>query len=320
MEWNFSQPYRTETWLKELEGRELKTPICIPSYKRPDAPILSKKGFIRNTPELTRDKVFVFIRDTEEEYQSYKWAEEFVTLVPLPNHVKEIGLTREAILQWGIKHNYHNLFMFDDRLLSLKVLAPYLTRNNKLVMGKYSGSTNYKALLLWEYFHKIFTTTVSGVNNWNICWCPKNINRQFMVNNPGSSWTYMNLDLDDCKKYDLHFYDTREKGIEDVAFMYNTMIKGLPSRLFTDISFTDISPETLHEKTITSGGNASYPKLNRFERLAVMIKKFWENTLNTKWPNTPTGFYVYKNDLEKMRFRFEWTKYWSKYYEEHKVK
>lgn len=57
MEWDFSQSYRTETWLKELEGRDLKTPVCILSYKRPDAPILSKKGLIQNTPELTKDKV-----------------------------------------------------------------------------------------------------------------------------------------------------------------------------------------------------------------------------------------------------------------------
>ena len=320
MEWDFTQPYRTETLLTELKGAKLQTPVCILSYKRADAPIFSQRGLLQNTPELGKDNVFVFIRDTTDQYMEYKRIKNFATLVPLPKYVEEAGLTREAILQWCIQNHYKNVFMFDDRLLNLNVLAPGLTCNSKLILGKSKESTNYNALLLWEHFHKLYPTTVSGITSWGTCWYPKNINRPFAVNNPGSCWCYMNIDLEDCVKYDLHFYDTREKGIDDSTFLYFAMVKGLPSRVFTDIAYKEVLPEVLHKKQSGSGSNAVCSGMTRDERLLQMAQTFWKNVLNTDWPDDPPGFYVYKNKTEGARFRFNFAKYWAPYYEQHKVK
>ena len=130
----------------------------------------------------------------------------------------------------------------------------------------------------------------------------------------------MNVDLMDCVKYDLHFYDTREKGIEDGTFLYYAMMKGLPSRVFTDLAFKEVYPEQLHKKNANTGSNASYSGLTRNERLLIMKKKFWEANLGLEWPAKHPGFYVAKHKSEGIIFRFNFTKYWSKYYEEHKVK
>lgn len=316
-----SQMYRTEIWLQELEGKSLQTPIAIPSYKRPNAPIFSKRGFLQHTPELTKDDVFVFIRDTAEQYQAYKTIENSVTLVPLPKYVEEIGLTREYILQWGIQHNYQNIFMFDDRLLTLKVLAPHVTCNNNLILAKCSESTNYKALLLWEHFHKIFPTTVSGVAPWGSCWLPVNINREFAVNNPGASWVYMNINLNDCKQYDLHFYHIQDKGNEDTTFLYFVMSKGLPSRVFSDIAYKEIFPDRVHNQSISGGGAGIYSNLTRKERFLLGTQIFWKNVLNLEFPTKHPGFRILKTERsDGTTFRFNFKRYWAPYYEQHKVR
>lgn len=322
--YDFSKPYRTETWSNALKGHKLKTPVTIPSVNRPDAPILRPGGFLDKTPEFDKNDVFIFIRDTKEQYDLYKHLERKYTLVPLPHHVREIGLTREAILQWGIKNGYNNLFMFDDRLTQLIVLAPKLTRNAKLCMAQYSDTSNYLALLLWEHFHKIYPTTVSGIVGWGHCWYPENINAEFKVNNPASAYCYINIDLDDCKKFDLHYYDTLKYGTEDSHFLYDVLIRGLPSRVFSDIAFKEVHPEDLHLKNINSGGSSNisgYQGMTRKDRLLQMKKLFVTQTLGLDWDNLDhPGLKIQKHKTEGIMVRFYFSKYWAKYYEEHCAK
>ena len=98
--------YRTEQWYELVKNNELKTPICVPSYKRPNAPIFTSKI----AKSLNKDQFFVCIRNDESEINAYKWLEEqdVATLVLLDN-VTDIGNTRGAIVSEFYKRGYKKI-------------------------------------------------------------------------------------------------------------------------------------------------------------------------------------------------------------------
>ena len=304
MEYDFSQPYRTELWLKEIQNHQLKSPICIPSYHRPNAPVFSKKSKLRNTPE---------------ELNAYSYLKDHVTLIHLPDDVEEIGMTRNFIVTWAQDHGYENIFMFDDRILDFKTLAPRLTRNNKLIMGELKTSDTLSTLKLWEYLQNLYPTTSSGVVSKGLCWNPKHINREFTVNKPGCAWEYCLINVQDLKKYDLNYQDVRQVGAEDCYIMFQILKTGLPSRIFTDIAYTEIYPEQTHKQNPNSGGH-NIQGITREERLIMLQKTFIENVVGCKWNDKipELTFLRYKDGSSGFYFNF--ARYWAKYYENRKVK
>ena len=318
--WDFSHPYRTELWYNEVKDLPLKSPICIPSYRRPNAPVFSKKSKLFQI--MTPQNTFIFIRNTLEELKAYVYLEDHVTLVPLPNRIEEIGLTRNFIVKWAQVHNYENIFMFDDRILDFKTLIPKLTKNNKLVMGEFKEYDTLTTLKLWEFLHTIFPTTLSGILSKGLSWNPSNIDREFKVNSHGSNWGFCLINVQDLKQYNINYPDTRELGIEDMYMLYTIMNTGLPFRVFTDIFSIEIYPDQTHKLNPNSGG-AIVDKsiLTRDQRLFLLMNRFLEKVLKIKWGDKipELSFMQRKKDGLKL-IKLNFSKYWAPYYEQHKVK
>ena len=313
--WDFSKPYRTEIWYNEVKDTPLNTPLCIPSYNRPNAPVFNSKI----CKSLEKDNLFVFIRDTKEQYDLYKNLENLCTLVPLPAYVKELGLTREAILQWGIAHKYNNLAMVDDRAKNLSTLVPALTRNGKLCLKPAPWSTPLITLKIWEKMQEIYNTTVSyGVFQEN-SWYPDNIDIQPTV----SGFTEaVCVNLNDCKQFDLHYKSVYEYGIEDYRFIWQTLVKGLPAFQFTDIAYKEIPPEKMVQNTGSGAANIDKYStvVSRKERIEKILEIFVEKSLGKKWGDKLDGFrYTTLKDGQE-ELKFVWNRYWKPYYEQHKVK
>lgn len=308
--------YRTEQWYQELRDKKLETPLFIPSYKRPDAPIFTK-GKLKNI--MLPDWAFVFIRDDKEEYQAYRHLQHMVTLVPLPKSVCDINTTKESMVQFGLTQNFTNIFVFDDRVFDIRTLAPRLTKNRKNILGVAPFSTPYKSLLLWEFLQNYFPTTVSIPAAAGYSWYPENINREFTVNRPGGSWVCYCLNIQDVQKYNIHMGTWNTVGVEDAYLLYQVMKAGLPSRVFTDLEFKEVYPEQLAVLSKRTGGNAT-SSLSRIDRIRQGKTTFCHNVLGIEvgQKNPEVSFRVSKSEGFSIHFNF--ARYWSKYYEQHKVK
>lgn len=308
--------YRSEQWYRELRDKKLKTPLFIPSYRRPGAPIFTKSKL---KDIMLPDWTFVFIRDNKEEYESYKHLQHMVTLVPLPKDVCDINTTKESMVQFGLEQNYTNVFIFDDRVLDVRTLAPRVTRNGKEVMGIAPFSTPYGSLLLWEFLQNCFPTTVSMPAPAGNSWFPENINRDFTVNKPGGSWVCYCLNIQDVCQYDIHMGTWDTHGVEDMYLLYQVMKAGLPSRVFTDLEFKEVYPEQMAALSERTGGNATSP-LPRNERIKQGKVTFCHNVLGIEVGQKNPEVSFRSSDSEGFTMRFNFARYWSRYYEEHKVK
>ena len=315
MNWDFTRPYRTEEWYNEVKDTDLGMPLCIPSYNRPDAPIF--KSIIPKS--VGKNNIYVFIRNTEEQFQKYKDVSDMVTLVGLPDWVHDVGMTREAILQWGIQHNFHNLVMVDDRALKLSTMVPSLTRNNKLVLKPAKWSTPLITLKIWEHMQNLYQPSLSYAVFHENSWYPKNIDKQPYI----SGFTEaICVNLDDCQKYDLHYKNLWEYGMDDFRFLWQALTKGLPAYQFTDIAYKEIPPEKMSQST-GSGADCSQKhttQMSRKERIEKCLQIFVEKSLGKTWGEPLDGFkYTTLKDGQK-ELRFLWYKYWQPYYEQHKLK
>lgn len=308
--------YRTEQWYRELKGKKLETPLFIPSYRRPDAPIFTKSKL---KDIMLPDWTFVFIRDTKEEYQAYRHLQHMVTLVPLPKTVCDLNTTRENMIYYGAKQNYTNVFMFDDRVLDIKTLSPRITRNGKEVLGVAPFSTLYGSLLLWELLQNYFPTTASIPAASGHSWYPENINREFTVNRPGGCWVCFCLNVQDIQKYDIHLGTADTVGVEDAYLLYQIMKAGLPSRMFTDLEFREVYPEILAASSNRTGSNAN-TSLSRKERIRQGKITFCRNVLGIEVGQKNPEVSFRPSETEGFNIQFNFTRYWSKYYEQHKVK
>ena len=304
--------YRSEQWFNELNGKKLQTPLCILSYQRPNAPIFGKKSKLMEYLDPTWAHVFV----REDDYNSYEYLKDKVSLEILPEWVCEAGTTREAILQWALQNNHENIFMFDDRVYDVRTLSPRYTKNGKQIMGAMSNSNPYVSLLIWEYLQQIYPTTISMPSIEGYNWYPENINREFKINNPGGGYVCFQVNVKDCQKHNIHYGNTKEYGIDDTQFLYQILKAGLPSRIFTDLEFREVYPEKI---TGISGSNAT-TGLSRKERLVQMKTVFCEKVLGIKPFQKNLEFSFRKNDREGFLMTFNYAKHWSKYYEEHKAK
>lgn len=118
--------YRAEKqareYCKKIKDQDLY-PICIPSYRRPDA-ILIKKLY-NDYPELN---VILFVR--KENYQEYEKYSDKFKIVKLKN-VSNIGETRAAIVKYCWDKEIDNIFMFDDDIHLLDFMQPSVTKKRK---------------------------------------------------------------------------------------------------------------------------------------------------------------------------------------------
>ena len=313
--------YRTEEWVSKLKSNKLRTPVTVPSYHRPNAPIFTSKI----AKALTKDEFFVCIRNDPSEIANYKWLEEqsIATLVLLEN-VHDLGETKGAIVAEFYKRGYKNIFMFDDTVTNLIINAPHVSKGGKTYFGNAKWSDTYSALLLWEYLHNEYIgpeeseedkgAVYSSVGQHKgYDWEPSLINASMCVNNKLTGNMFC-IDIQTVVENNINYQSVYSAGVEDINFPYTLLKAGLIIRAFTDLSYCMTNTQ---KQVLEGGDNNASPRAQRLEHIR---KIFVENTLHRNWGDSlkDLGLKYYKTKHEGIAVVLDW-KYWRDYYKNHKT-
>ena len=298
--------YRTEVWMSKLESHNLKTPICIPSYNRPNAPIFDKLS------DFSKDDVFVFIRNNPEQKNLYKYLSDFFTLVYLPDYVEEVGTTRQAILEWAIKRDYENIFVLGDRITKVNVLSPKTSKSGKQSLVSSPNSNFRMAMIVWEFILKNCPFTMSCPSHSGFSYFSKNIGVDYEINN-GNISSCISINVKDFQKHNIKYESVKTCGFEDATVLYRVLKAGLPVCKITDLEYDEVKSEK-----IFVGGNRDSSDKDRMDFCEKRNKLFWENILNVPYGDIAEGVYLRKSGQGVYPY-FKWD-YWKEYFLEHSAK
>ena len=267
--------YRAEFLFKhidELVRDDEVFPICVPSYNRPQAPLLSKYG----------DKlpIVIFIRREQEEmYARYKG----VCRIVLIDDVHDLGETRVKIVDWAYKSGYDNIFMLDDDISCGTFLVPgKSTKSDKYFMKFYETVNNlewgmdlkFYKMWVWMIKHCDERLTLSGPGARSDFWDLKNANKALPYNS-NSVIQCVHLNIRNLKENNINYASNVLEGAEDYALQYKIMAEGLYTIAFRDLAF--VVPGV---GTTTGGCNASEKVKDLHARYREFIRRFMENVLD----------------------------------------
>lgn len=275
-------------------------PICVPSYNRPNAPFLK---FVDNLP------VVLFIRKEQEDlYKDYK---EKCKIVLLDN-VAEIGQTRKAIVDWAIKEGLSNIFMLDDDVTLLSFMMPGQSSQSKdkefmkpyITINNIPESPDKKVFKMWVWMieHCSDKLTISGAGNRSDWWNIRYKDSQ-TVYNSGSTIQCIHLNIDNLKKYDINYVDTRIGGTEDYTLQYQVMAAGLHTCIFKDLVYR--SPAVGNG----TGGNKTNEEL--VEKYHKFIELFQKNIM-AEADKPKVGIKTSKGGVPSIKFN--WVRWRTKEY------
>ncbi len=284
--------YRSCKVCERLKNQPLTIPICIPTYGRPDS-AMSKVW--KANPELP---CIFFVRAEQKElYQNLKSSG--AKIVYLKN-VTNIGDTRRKICDWAITKGYTDIFMFDDRVKRVSVLAPRLSRTGRYNMGtvpEYKSIVD--ALRLWEYLIKLYTPDISG--------CPHS-GYTFDINNAGQSpkrfgvdcQIAIHLNVNNLYQNGIKYKDVEICGSEDAQINFDILEAKLKYMVFLDLEYDNIpSSDDL------KGGISGVEQNSRKERFTTYCTRFMKNICGENHPGVKI-----KEDKRGIPYiRFNWAYY-----------
>lgn len=313
--------YRTEKWLKALNGKQLTFPVCVPSYNRPDAPIFQS----RIPKEVGKSNFFVCIRNDPEQIKQYQYLEDNdIANIVLLEGCSNLGNTRKAIICELYNRGYDNIFMLDDTITRLFVNKPRLTKTGKTYFGNAVEFNNYQAFLLWEFLHNNYReeneaesergAVLSGPGQYKgYDWEPGLINAPMEAYNRVSYHNAICISTKTLIEHDCNYESISEVGAEDLYISYRLFNLGAIVRSFTDLSMEQANTQ----KTQLSGGDNANSLQSRAERLDYVRKLFVENTLHRKWLDdiSDLGMRYRKTKYEGTGINFD-KRYWKNRYEQ----
>lgn len=266
-------------------------PICVPSYSRPDAP------FLRYVNELP---VILFIRKEQKSmYKAYQGKCKIVEL----EEVEEIGQTRKAIVDWATNEGYKDIFMVDDDISHLSFLLPSKsTKSDKDFMRMYSTINNIpeaidlKVFKMWVWLIRRCSDklTISGAGAKSDWWNIQYKNSQ-AVYNSGSTIQCIHLNLENLKKYDINYIDTRVGGTEDYSLQYQVMAAGLYTTIFKDLVF--------RVPSVGSGKGGNVSDVELVQKYQKFIQLFQDNVLLNK-DTSKVGIKTSKGGIPSIKFNW----------------
>lgn len=296
--------YRTEKLYNKIVDKELKYPVCVPSYSRPDNAFIRwvKSGKV----DIPKDKLCMFIRDTDDQWEMYKPLSEYVTLVPIRPDTKDLGDTRQQIVEWAQENEHELIFMLDDRIKGVWWLNT-VERNGVTYLDTDKRSTPKTAFQVWAEEHIRKGMIATSISNKGFHWMPDRVGRPIEPLNGSGLSCCIALSPMKMKEHDVNYKPIHEVGVEDVYIIYALMMKKLPFCNLSDITYDQVKPET-------AGGDAAvYQTTDRNARLLVIKKLFWEKTLGLEWGQKHPGFRVVQTKNESNIIRVNYP-YWRKYY------
>lgn len=296
--------YRTEKIYQRIKDTNLKYPICVPSYDRPNNFFI--EWVKSNKFDIPKDNLYLFIRNTPEQIALYKHLRKLVNIVLISKDTIDLGDTRAQIVRWGQKHNHELLFMLDDTVKGIWWLST-VERKNQTYLDISKQSSPKTSFQIWAEEHIQNGMVASGISWKGFHWMPDRVNKSIEPLNNG---TYLSncIAISPMKwlEADINYKSIEEAGVEDIFIMYNLLIHRQPFCNMSDICFEiKVDPR--------GGDNSVYPNQKRSERLLKVKKGFWKKTLGLEWGEKHPGFSIVKGRSEDEMIRTNLS-YWRKYY------
>lgn len=209
-------------------------PVCVPSYQRPDAPILYE---LKKDPRIP---VILFVRKTEKERYA-KWKKYF-KIVYLSG-VSNIGETRRAIVKYLYKNGVSGCFMMDDDIPKFGYLVKGYTKtgNKKLMLQNYPSEAcqiSRDALKLWQYYISLCKdVALSGVVYRPFSWMWGNTKKPWMYNDGVIAQIFfVNVKL--LTKSGINYRSNTECFNEDTCIQFEVMKAGLNTIHFKEFTYS----------------------------------------------------------------------------------
>lgn len=284
--------YRSCRVCKRLQNTSLHIPICVPTYDRPVSAMSKIWGA---NPELP---CVFFVRIEQKEL--YKELREQGAKIVYLKQVDNIGATRRKICKWAVSKGYSDIFMFDDRVRRVSVLAPKLSRTGRYNMGtvpQYSSIID--ALRLWEYLIDFYKPDISG--------CPHS-GYTFDINNAGQPpkmygvdcQIAIHLNVNNLKVHNIAYKDVEICGSEDAQINFDVLESKLKYMVFSDLEYDNI-PSSDNLK----GGISSVEQDLRRERFIKYCDRFINNICGKNHP----GVRIREDKNHIPYIRFNWAYY-----------
>lgn len=296
--------YYTEELNEKLRDEELTIPLCIRSYKRPNAPIFTSE-IIRSLP---KHLIKVFIR--KEEFDDYSWVLDFAELHIISSSVKDSGDTSEYIVNWAYEQGYNQIFLSDDTIEDIRTLMPIKSRYNKVSLNQAPFSSPYETLKQWAYLNQKLGWAHSVIAIKGYSWNVDNSSQHYRPYT-GSGGNLVCLNTKILVENDCNYKSLTKIGVEDFYILWKLANQGFLLGKFYDYDMTLADRSKLNPN---SGNNAleTSKKFNsRAERLLELKKNFWKLVLNKEWPEKQEGIIIYKSKLEGHQIRLNF-RYWRK--------
>lgn len=296
--------YRSEKLYHKVVDKDLMYPVCVPSYNRPDNAFIKwvKSGKV----DIPKDKLCMFVRNTEEQMKLYEPLQEWVTLVPISPDTTDVGDTRRQVVEWAQEQGHELIFMLDDRIKGIWWLNT-VERNGVTYLDTDKRSTPKTAFQVWAEEHIRKGMIATSISNKGFHWMPNRVNKPIEPLNGSGMACCIALSPMKMKEHDVNYKNIYEVGVEDVYIIWALLVKKLPFCTLSDICYDQVKPEP------TGGNTAVFSGMTRNERLFKVKKIFWEKTLGLEWGEKHPGFRVIQTKNESNIIRVNYP-YWRKYY------
>lgn len=289
--------YRSESLYAFVKENPISPwPVFVPSYNRPDAPLLK---CALQEPEFP---IVLCIREEQAElYAKYK---NKIPILYLQD-VNDISQTREQILQQASKY-YDQIFMMDDDISWLDYMIPSKTKSGKESMrasrtcfGTLPKKT--EILQMWMYtllfdkeYKKIALSTIGYRPD---IWSIKNANLDNKYNS-GTCIQCIHINTKLLQKHGIHYRDMLTVGNEDYALQFDIMSAGLLTTVYKDLMYDCPAMNSL------SGGCENMHGLSgeaRQAKYVALAKEYYKNHPGITFTQTK------RTKLETMKFNWN---YW----------
>lgn len=288
-----SKTYRSIKVVKHFDGNPLKFPICVATYSRPES------SMSRLWESDKRLPVVFFIRSEQEKlYEPLK--AKGANIVKL-THSYDLGSTRREVCEWALNTGYENIFMFDDRVKRISVLAPRVSKTGRLYHGTTSTYRDtYYGMLLWEYLVRKYKPIISGGAHSGYTFDKSNIGAYPKFYGVDCQIA-IHLNVKQLADNGIAYRDTLLCGSEDAAINFDILNAKLPYMVFPDLEYDSIPSSD------GMGGQAAAEGDTRVERFTKYCDRFMKNVCGENHP----GVWVRKDKSGVPYIRFKWA-YWRK--------
>lgn len=283
--------YRSCKVAEKLRNRPLTFPICVPTYGRPESAMTK---LWEKYPELP---VVFFVR-TEQKPMYASLAAKGARIVYLKK-VKCSGSTRRAICNWARKHGHDNIFMFDDRVLRVSLLAPRVSRTGRTNMGTVPEyNTTPDALRLWEYLVNKYKPDISGCAHSGFTFDISNMGaapKQYGVD----CQIAIHLNVKTLYEHGIEYRDTGFCGSDDACINFEVLEAKMSYMTFPDLEYNSVP------SVDGDGGSSVVEGIDRIQRFTRYCSLFMTNICGENHP----GVRIRKDRAGVPYIRFKWA-YW----------